>query len=59
MQGFHKASRRYMDLLEGSCNGNYPPENVLEATPSHSLKPKKLPGLKRMARAVKKDFRQM
>ena len=26
----YKASIRYIDLLYGSCNGNYPPENVLD-----------------------------
>ena len=26
----HKASIKYIDLPEGSYNGNYPPENVLE-----------------------------
>ena len=26
----YKASIRYINLLEGSYNGNYPPENVLE-----------------------------
>ena len=26
----YRASRRYIDLLQGSYNGNYPPENVLD-----------------------------
>ena len=28
--GFYKASIRYIDLLLGFYNGNYPPENALE-----------------------------
>ena len=28
--GFYKASIRYIDLLQGSYSGNYPPENVLD-----------------------------
>ena len=28
----HKASIRYIDLLEGSYNGDYPPENVLDSS---------------------------
>ena len=30
IQGFYKASIKYIDLLYGSYNGDYPPENVLE-----------------------------
>ena len=30
----YRASKRYVDLLYGSYNGSYPPENVLESTPS-------------------------
>ena len=29
--GFQKASIRYIDLLDGSDNGNDPPENVLDS----------------------------
>ena len=29
--GFYGASIRYIDLLEGSYNGNYSPENVLRS----------------------------
>ena len=36
-RGFHKASIRYVDLLEGFYNGNYPPENVLDAFCSQQM----------------------
>ena len=32
--GFYKASIRYIDLLYGSYNGNYPPGIVLDLTES-------------------------
>ena len=33
MWGFYRASIGYIDLLSGSYNGNYPPENVLKLDP--------------------------
>ena len=40
--GYYKASIGYIDLLQGSYNGSYPPDNVLEYLQILSPKPQPL-----------------